>query len=88
MHYFFYPSLFVKYLNYFITVYLTAESMSLFLITWLTDWWPDWFGLRTLTYNQMRAFIYINVSVSGQVQQEENVSNTTDIFFFFKGHHL
>jgi len=81
MHYFFYPSLFVKYLNYFITVYLTAESMSLFLITWLTDWFPSWFGLRTLTYNQMRAFIYINVSVSGQVTKKKKKRGAKNFLF-------
>lgn len=46
--------------------YLVAETMSLFLIVYLTDWFPNWFGMPVLSDNEIRGLIYINVSISGQ----------------------
>jgi len=45
---------------------MVVETLSLFLVVYLTSWPQDWLTFPTLNDAQLRGLIYINLSVSGQ----------------------
>eukprot|EP00005_Dracoamoeba_jomungandri_P002641 CAMPEP_0174261966 /NCGR_PEP_ID=MMETSP0439-20130205/12693_1 /TAXON_ID=0 /ORGANISM="Stereomyxa ramosa, Strain Chinc5" /LENGTH=1154 /DNA_ID=CAMNT_0015346589 /DNA_START=54 /DNA_END=3518 /DNA_ORIENTATION=+ len=58
------PTIFI--LSIVFGTYLSISSILLFVIVDKTSWPEDWFGMQHLNRDEIRALVYLNVSVSGQ----------------------